>query len=169
MGFFHFLSIVRSYFYFIRPLVLLVFFAMRVDVGFKWHFDKGFFFIRPFVLSRRARLDYFEEMQHEGILPNVVTCTCILTICRYFGLAKRTFYQYEYKNWCKSKSRVHSWPLWTCRPFRKVVNMTQDMPSLDYSIMWHIIFSACKKAIDVNVGRWIKAMGELMFSWKVFI
>ena len=46
----------------------------------------------------------------------------------------------------------------------KAVRMTQDMPSLDYSIMWHTIFSACKKVIDVNVGRWIKAMGELMFS-----
>ena len=36
----------------------------------------------------------------------------------------------------------------------KAIIMTQDMPSLNYSIMWYTIFSDCQKSIDINVGRW---------------
>ena len=36
----------------------------------------------------------------------------------------------------------------------KAVRLIQDMPSSDYSIIWHTLLGACRKWVDVNVGRW---------------
>ncbi|KAI5075882.1 hypothetical protein GOP47_0009958 [Adiantum capillus-veneris] len=105
-------------------------------------------------------LNCLEKMQHEGILPDAVTCASVLNVCSHLGLVEEG--QVIFENMTTKYGVKPSLECYTCMidligragHLQKAVRLIQDMPSSDYIFLWHALMGACQKWVDVHVGRW---------------
>ncbi|KAI5065733.1 hypothetical protein GOP47_0020428 [Adiantum capillus-veneris] len=105
-------------------------------------------------------LNCFQLMQREGILPNAVTCSCVLKVCSHRGLVEEG--QAVFANMSKKYGMNPSLECYICMidlfgragHLEKAVRLIQGMPSSDSTAIWHALLSACLRWADVNVGGW---------------
>ncbi|KAI5084852.1 hypothetical protein GOP47_0001021 [Adiantum capillus-veneris] len=105
-------------------------------------------------------LTCFERMQNEGILPNVVTFTCVLNVCSHLGLVEEG--HAIFMSMTTKYDVTPNLECYTCMVdlfgraghLEKAVQLIQKMPSSDYSAIWLSLLGACQKWGDVNVARW---------------
>ena len=84
----------------------------------------------------------------------------MLVLCSHRGLVEKG--QALFVNMSTKYGVNPSLECYTCmvdlfgraRHLEKAVRLIQDMPSSNYSIIWHTLLGACQEWEDVNVGRW---------------
>ncbi|KAI5084889.1 hypothetical protein GOP47_0001058 [Adiantum capillus-veneris] len=105
-------------------------------------------------------LKCLEQMQHEGILPDIVTLRCLLSWCSQHGLVEKG--QELFDNMGALYGLKPDTDCFTCivdllgraGHLVKAVEVIQEMPfSADLAI-WRCLLGACRKWGDVNVGSW---------------
>ncbi|KAH7283110.1 hypothetical protein KP509_35G061000 [Ceratopteris richardii] len=104
-------------------------------------------------------LDYFEEMQQEGLSPGSATFSSILSACSRLGRMEDA--QMYFVNMSTKYGIEPILEHYTCMVdlfgraghLHKAVEMIEKIPSSDSGV-WSALLSACRKWGDVNVGKW---------------
>ncbi|KAI5055332.1 hypothetical protein GOP47_0030477 [Adiantum capillus-veneris] len=102
----------------------------------------------------------FERMQQDGVPPDVVTFSCVLNACNHLGLVDDGYNYFMNMNAKYGvKPSVDLYVsiidlLGRAGNLEKVVELIQEMPSSEFSGLWHVVLSSCRKWGNVNVGRW---------------
>ncbi|KAI5070869.1 hypothetical protein GOP47_0015212 [Adiantum capillus-veneris] len=105
-------------------------------------------------------LNCFEEMQREGIPPDLVTFLCLLNLCNHQGLVEKA--QELFNNMEATYGLKPDVDCFTCMVdllgraghLDKAVEVLQKMPFPANSSTWLCLLGACRKWVDVNVGIW---------------
>ncbi|KAH7439229.1 hypothetical protein KP509_04G051300 [Ceratopteris richardii] len=105
-------------------------------------------------------LECLDQMQHDGIAPDAVTCACVLNACCHCGLVAEGEALFVNMN---SKYGLKPSPeCYICMVdlfgrvghLEKAVRLAQEMPYSESLSLWHMLLGACRKWVDVNVGEW---------------
>lgn len=108
----------------------------------------------------KEALECFKLMQQNGLSPDAVTFSSVLSACSHSGLvdegehffaSMRTTFgiKPDIEHYmCMVNLYGHAGHL------GKAVAAIKQMPSSDYSVIWSALLAACCKWSDVNVGRW---------------
>ncbi|KAI5075778.1 hypothetical protein GOP47_0009854, partial [Adiantum capillus-veneris] len=105
-------------------------------------------------------LNCFEEMQRDGILPDLVSCACVIKVCNHRGLVEegqRVFLSMSTKYGLKPNLECYNCMidlLGRAGHLEKAVKLIQGMPSADHTAVWHALLGACVRWAEVNVGEW---------------
>ncbi|KAI5075881.1 hypothetical protein GOP47_0009957 [Adiantum capillus-veneris] len=105
-------------------------------------------------------LNCLERMKYEGILPDAVTCACVLNVCSHRGLVEEgqeLFWTMTTKYGVKPSLECYTSMIdliGRAGHLEKAVRLIQEMPSSNYMGIWHALLGACLKWTDVNVGEW---------------
>ncbi|KAI5081309.1 hypothetical protein GOP47_0004492 [Adiantum capillus-veneris] len=105
-------------------------------------------------------LNSFNQMQHEGILPDMVTFLCLLSLCSHLGLVEKG--QALFDSMERKYGLMPDIDCFTCMVdllgraghIIKAVEVIQKMHCSANSIIWLCLLSACQKWRDVLVGSW---------------
>ena len=100
----------------------------------------------------------FEHMRSEGLSPNKVTLTSVLSACGRSGLSKEaeTLFSYTTKRYGVIPNIEHHScmvAIFGCvGHFSKAMSLMQYTPSLDNMVLWITLLGACKKWGNVELG-----------------
>ncbi|KAI5065495.1 hypothetical protein GOP47_0020190 [Adiantum capillus-veneris] len=105
-------------------------------------------------------LECFEQMQLDGILPDIVTFRCLLNLCSHLGLLEKG--QELFDSMGATYDLNPDIDCLTCMVdllgraghLVKATEVIQQMPVLANSVTFISLLGACRKLLDVNVGTW---------------
>ncbi|KAI5080163.1 hypothetical protein GOP47_0005642 [Adiantum capillus-veneris] len=108
----------------------------------------------------KQAMECLEQMQREGILPDMVTFVCLLNLCNHLGLIEKgeeLFDTMEAMYGLKPDIEC-----FTCMVdlyghgghLGKAVKVIRGMPCSANPAIWHCLLRTCRKWVDVNVGIW---------------
>ncbi|KAI5083686.1 hypothetical protein GOP47_0003429, partial [Adiantum capillus-veneris] len=105
-------------------------------------------------------LHCLEQMEQEGILPDAVSCACVLNVCSHRGLVEEG--QAVFLKMGTKYDVKPSLETYTCMidlfgrvgHVEKAVKLIQEMPSVEHKAVWHALMGVCWKWADANVGEW---------------
>ncbi|KAH7295758.1 hypothetical protein KP509_27G064300 [Ceratopteris richardii] len=108
----------------------------------------------------QAALECFEFMEYKGLNPDPFTMASVLNACSHSGLIEEGQIYFLYLN--TKYGTLPNVEHYTCMVdlfgraglFEKAIALIQDMPSLDYLLVWSALLGACQRWGDVNLGKW---------------
>ncbi|KAH7435784.1 hypothetical protein KP509_06G079700 [Ceratopteris richardii] len=111
-------------------------------------------------------LNCFEWMQIDGILPDAVTCACVLNVCSQQGLIQKG--QTLFMNMITKYGVKPSLESYTCMialfghagHLEKAVRLVQEVSAAGSTTLWHALMGSCQKSADVNVAEWVFEQAE---------
>ena len=104
-------------------------------------------------------LNCFEKMQNEGLIPNVVTLSCVLSACSRSGKLNEA--QMLFTNMTTKYGINPTLEHYTCMVMafgcagriEKAISLIKTMPHSDESSVWIALLGACTKWGNVKFGR----------------
>ena len=104
--------------------------------------------------------DLFFRMIGEGLKPNLVTFSALLTACSHAGLVEEGQRYFEIMSTCYSiiptlehhicMVDIHS----RAGHFEAAISMLEKVPSSDCLLMWSALMGSCWRWVNVELGRW---------------
>ena len=104
-------------------------------------------------------IDLFNRMTEDGIKPDLVTFTVVLNACSHAGLVVfgQIYFEALINDYCLVPTRDH----FTCMvdilaragDLATALSIIEKMPFLPDIVIWHIVMGACRKWVNVKLGK----------------